>query len=127
MDEVKKTWRSDIAIQTFLQDILINPTSHHRYSKANNVFSQKGKFMVGNDSSLQNKIIALYNDFALEDNSGATVTAKRTGNLFFWTKQQKHIGQYVGAATILTHSLGTLHIYMYIKWKGSYPNGGRSI
>jgi hypothetical protein len=51
--------------------------------------------VVGNNSTLQGKLISIYHDFAIGEHSGVTVTAKRVGSLFYWRKHQKHVRAYV--------------------------------
>ena len=95
MDEIKAIWEGDQAVQTLIQELIRDPNSYPHYSWVNHLLCRKGKIIVGCNVTLQTQLIALYHDLAVGGHFGATVTANKVANGYYWKGQQKHVRQYV--------------------------------
>jgi hypothetical protein len=95
MEDIKKTWNTDQNLQQLIADLTKDASSHPNYSWVNDTLIRKGKVVVGQAPNLQNQLIRLYHDFAVGGHSGATVTSKKLGQVFYWKKLQRLVRQYV--------------------------------
>ncbi|KAJ6959486.1 hypothetical protein NC653_037738 [Populus alba x Populus x berolinensis] len=93
MDEIRQTWVDDPNLQKIIDEV-------NKDTKLNQTLFRKGKVVVGKDTRLQTKLTSLYHDTAAGGHSGATVTAKRLGQVFYWRKLQKFVRQYVRECSI---------------------------
>jgi hypothetical protein len=67
MEEIKRSWEQDKAIQGIIVDLKKDLGSHPQYKWANNHLNRKGKTVVDNDPILQHKLIFLYHDITKVD------------------------------------------------------------
>ena len=95
MEEVRKTWETDSNLQQLIAELTKDANSHPNYLWTNNILIRKGKVVVGQVPSLQRQIISLYHDSTVGGHSGAAVTSKKSGQMFYWKKLQKLVRQYV--------------------------------
>jgi transposase InsO family protein len=95
LDEVKMSWATDTTLQRIISNLTTDLSLHPQYTWLNDHLYRKEKLVVGNNSTLQGKLIYIYHDSVIGGHSGVTVTAKRVGSLFYWRKQQKHVRAYV--------------------------------
>jgi hypothetical protein len=89
MEEIRQTWAADPNLQRVIKEVRKDANSHPAYAWVNKTLLRKGKVVVGRDSQLQTKLTSFYHDSAAGGHSGATVTAKRLGQVFYWRKLQK--------------------------------------
>jgi hypothetical protein len=87
-----------------IQELQKDPATHPHYQQVNNHLNKKGKIVEGHKPTLQNKLIALNHDTAMDGHSGALVIAKRVGGLFYWKHQQRLIRQFVRECPIYQRS-----------------------
>ena len=95
MAAIKRTWKADPNLRQLVTDLLRDANSHPIYSWVNETLIRKGKVVVGQEPALQKQLIGLYHNSAVGGHSGATVTSKKLGQVFYWKKLQKMVRQYV--------------------------------
>ncbi|GJX93860.1 putative mitochondrial protein [Tanacetum coccineum] len=94
-DKVKDSWKNDLETQN-----LINSLEHHsykgnKYSWNGEILRRKGKVVVGNDPELRKELVQHFHDEAIGRHSGAHVTMKKLGSLFYWKGLKKMVKQMV--------------------------------
>ena len=95
MGDIKKTWETDPTLQQLIAELIKDASSHPSYSWVNDTLIRKGKVVVGHDPELQTRLIKLYQYSAVGGHSGATVTSKKVGQVFYWKKLQRVVRQFV--------------------------------
>ncbi|GJZ20948.1 putative mitochondrial protein [Tanacetum coccineum] len=56
----------------------------NKYSWTGEILKRKGKMVVGNDPELRKELVQHFHDEAIGGHSGAHVTIKKLGSLFYW-------------------------------------------
>jgi hypothetical protein len=82
-----------------LQALSVSPTAHPPYSLNNGIIRLRDRIWVGDNTSLQLKIIAALHDSAVGGHSGFPVTYGRIKKLFAWRGLKTVVKNYVVACT----------------------------
>nr|GEW90886.1 hypothetical protein [Tanacetum cinerariifolium] len=94
-DKVKDSWK-----MTWISKNLIKSLEHHNY-KVNKYFwtggilKKNGKVVVRNDLELRKELVQHFHDEAIGGHSGAHVTMKKLGSLFYWKGLKKMVKQII--------------------------------
>ncbi|GJY69865.1 retrotransposable element Tf2 [Tanacetum coccineum] len=67
----------------------------NKYSWTGEILKRKGKVVVGNDPELRKELVQHFHDEAIGGHSGAHVTMKKLGPLFYWKGLKKMVKQMV--------------------------------
>jgi hypothetical protein len=69
LDEVKMSWATDTALLKIISNLTTDLSLHPQYTWLNDHLYRKGKLVVGNNSTLQGKLISIYHDSAIGGHS----------------------------------------------------------
>nr|GEX50732.1 hypothetical protein [Tanacetum cinerariifolium] len=67
----------------------------NKYSWTSGILKRKGKVVVGNDLELRKELVHHFHDEAISGYSGAHVTMKKLGSLFYWKCLKKMVKQMI--------------------------------
>jgi hypothetical protein len=82
----------------------VSPDSHPQYSLDNGIIRFKGRIWVGDNPTLQSKILAALHDSAIGGHSGFPVTYGRIKKLFAWKGLKISVRNYVAVCTTCIQS-----------------------
>ncbi|GKF82123.1 putative mitochondrial protein, partial [Tanacetum coccineum] len=63
----------------------------NKYSWNGEILKRRGKVVVGNDPELRKELVQHFHDEAISGHSGAHVTMKKLGSLFYWKGLKKMV------------------------------------
>ncbi|GJT86962.1 putative mitochondrial protein [Tanacetum coccineum] len=81
-----------ISVSSVLSDVW---DKGNKYSWTGEILKRKGKEVVGNDPELRKELIQHFHDEAIGGHSGAHVTMKKLGSLFYWKCLKKMVKQMI--------------------------------
>ncbi|GJT54198.1 ty3-gypsy retrotransposon protein [Tanacetum coccineum] len=94
-DKVKDSWKNDLDIQNLIKSLEHHSYKGNKYSWTGEILKRKGKVVVGNDLELRKELVQHFHDEAIGGHSGAHVTMKKLGSLFYWKGLKKMVKQMV--------------------------------
>ncbi|GJX89623.1 putative mitochondrial protein [Tanacetum coccineum] len=94
-DKVKDSWKNDLDTQNLIKSLEHHSYKGNKYSWTGEILKRKGKVVVGNDPELRKELVQHFHDEAIGGHSGAHVTMKKLGSLFYWKGLKKMVKQMV--------------------------------
>nr|GEV99432.1 retrotransposon-related protein [Tanacetum cinerariifolium] len=93
-DETYEDCVGDMIVGKMNTQNLIKSLQNHsykgnKYSWTSEILKRKGKVIVGNDPYLRKELVQYFHDEAIGGHSGAHVTVKKLGSLFYWKGLKK--------------------------------------
>ncbi|GJV87957.1 putative mitochondrial protein [Tanacetum coccineum] len=82
-DNVKDSWKNDLDTQNLIKSLEHHSYKGNKYSWTGEILKRKGKVVVGNDPELRKELVQHFHDEAIGGHSGAHVTMKKLGSLFY--------------------------------------------
>jgi hypothetical protein len=104
LSEVSSGYNGDPASKKLLQALSVSPASHPQYSLDNGIIRFKGRIWVGDNPTLQSKILAALHDSTIGGHSGFPVTYGRIKKLFAWKGLKTSVRNYVAVCTTCIQS-----------------------
>ncbi|GJR29652.1 reverse transcriptase [Tanacetum coccineum] len=93
MDAVLTTWSSDDSLHKTVEGLKSGTLTNSKYEWLNDQLFRKGKWVLGKDEKLRNKLIAHFHDSAMGGHSGVYVITKRIATYFYWKGLRKMVKQ----------------------------------
>jgi hypothetical protein len=100
LTEVVSGYDNDKASAKLLQSLAVSPDAHPPYSLRHGVIYLKDKVWVGDNPTLQLKIITALHDSAIGGHSGFPVTYGRIRKLFAWRGMKSAVRSFVASCTV---------------------------
>nr|GEX61992.1 hypothetical protein [Tanacetum cinerariifolium] len=94
-DKVKDSWENDLDTQNLIKSLENHSYKGKKYSWTGEILKRKGKVIVGNDPELRKELVHHFYDEAIGGHSGAHVTIKKLGPLFYWKGLKKMVKQMI--------------------------------
>ncbi|GKB06275.1 putative mitochondrial protein, partial [Tanacetum coccineum] len=94
-DKVKDSWKNDLEAQNLIKSLEHHSYKGNKYSWNGEILKRKGKVVVGNDPELRKELVQHFDGEAIGGHSGAHVTMKKLGSLFYWKGLKKMVKQMV--------------------------------
>ncbi|GJX99564.1 ty3-gypsy retrotransposon protein [Tanacetum coccineum] len=94
-DKVKDSWKNDLDTQNLIKSLEHHSYKGNKYSWTGEILKRKGKVVVGNDPELRKELVQHFHDEAIGGHSGAHVTMKKLGSLFYWKGLKKMVKQMI--------------------------------
>nr|GEZ70119.1 reverse transcriptase [Tanacetum cinerariifolium] len=94
-DKVKDSCKNDLDTQNLIKSLEHHSYKGNKYSWTGEILKRKGKVVVGNDLKLKKKLVRHFHDEAIGGHSGAHVTMKKLGSLFYWKGLKKIVKQMI--------------------------------
>ncbi|GJV70189.1 putative mitochondrial protein [Tanacetum coccineum] len=94
-DKMKVSWKNDLDTQNLIKSLEHHSYKGNKYSWTGEILKRKGKVVVGNDPELRKELVQHFHDEAIGGHSGAHVTMKKLGSLFYWKGLKKMVKQMV--------------------------------
>ncbi|GKA62323.1 putative mitochondrial protein [Tanacetum coccineum] len=92
---VKDSWKNDLDTQNLIKSLEHHSYKGNKYSWTGEILKRKRKVVVGNDPELRKELVQHFHDEAIGGHSGAHVTMKKLGSLFYWKGLKKIVKQMV--------------------------------
>nr|GEY38474.1 hypothetical protein [Tanacetum cinerariifolium] len=83
-DKVKDSCKNDLDTHNLIKSLEHHSYKGNKYSWTGEILKRKEKVVVGNDLKLKKKLVQHFHDEAIGGHSGAHVTMKKLGSLFYW-------------------------------------------
>ncbi|GKE40572.1 putative mitochondrial protein, partial [Tanacetum coccineum] len=83
----------------------------NKYSWTGEILKRKGKMVVGNDPELRKELVQNFYDEAIGGHSGAHVTMKKLGSLFYWKGLKKMVKQMIRDCDVCQRQKPDLNAY----------------
>jgi hypothetical protein len=100
IEQVVESYRNDSFAQETIQKLAVDALSVPHFSLSSGVLRYDSRIWVGNDTTMQQQLIAAFHDSPLGGHSGFPVTYRRLISLFKWTGMKAAIREYVCACRI---------------------------
>jgi hypothetical protein len=100
IEQVVESYRNDPFAQETIQKLAVDALSAPHFSLSSGVLRYDSRIWVGNDTTMQQQLIAAFHDSPLGGHSGFPVTYRRLVSLFKWTGMKATIREYVRACRI---------------------------
>lgn len=100
MDDIKLHWKTDDTLKNLINDLQLDPESHRKYTWQQDILLKKGRMVIGDSSSLKNKILEWMHSSNQGGHSGVHATMQRTKTLFYWSKMKQSIVDFIKLCTI---------------------------
>nr|GEU88200.1 putative mitochondrial protein [Tanacetum cinerariifolium] len=94
-DKVKDSWKNDLDTQNLIKSFKNHSYKGNKYSWTGEILKRKEKVVVGNDPKLRKEPVQHFYDEAIGGHSGAHVTMKKLGSLFYWKGLKKMVKQMI--------------------------------
>nr|GEW01295.1 hypothetical protein [Tanacetum cinerariifolium] len=94
-DMVKDSWKNDLDTQNLIKSLENHSYKGNKYSWTGEILKRKGKVVVENDPKLRKELVQHFHDEAIGGHSGAHVTMKKLGPLFYWKGLKKMVKQMI--------------------------------
>lgn len=95
LSSVVDSYTTDEHAQKLLQKLSLDPLDDDNYKLDHGILRHKGRIWVGDDVSLQNRLISAFHDSPQGGHSGFPVTYRRITSLFSWPAMKQMIREYV--------------------------------
>lgn len=95
LDELKLYRHNDADIGRLIQEVQMNPLSHHHYKWSDGLLLRKGKLVVGQADKVQQLILNWMHSFSQGGHSGVYTTMKRIQTLFYWPNMKNTVLEFV--------------------------------
>ncbi|WVZ54264.1 hypothetical protein U9M48_005089 [Paspalum notatum var. saurae] len=100
LDEVLQGYNADTHAQELIAKLLLDPAAVPSFSLSAGLLRYKGCIWIGNNPSLQVKLLQACHDSAVGGHSGFPVTYSRIKQLFAWPGLKKTVHDYVHSCLI---------------------------
>ncbi|GJT42535.1 putative mitochondrial protein [Tanacetum coccineum] len=110
-DKVKDSWKNDLDTQNLIKSLEHHSYKGNKYSWTGEILKRKGKVVVGNDPELRKELVQHFHDEAIGGHSGAHVTMKKLGSLFYWKGLKKMVKQMVRECDVCQRQKPDLSAY----------------
>ncbi|WVZ95213.1 hypothetical protein U9M48_041007, partial [Paspalum notatum var. saurae] len=100
LDEVLQGYTADTHAQDLIAKLLLDPTAVPSFSLSAGLLRYKGRIWIGNNPSLQTRLLQACHDSAVGGHSGFPVTYSRIKQLFAWQGLKKAVRAYVQSCLI---------------------------
>nr|GEU31245.1 hypothetical protein [Tanacetum cinerariifolium] len=94
-DKVKDSWKNDLDTQNLIKSMEHHNYKGNKYSWTDGILKRKEKVVVGNDLELRKELVQHFHNEAIGGHSGAHVTMKNLGSLFYWKGLKKMVKQMI--------------------------------
>ena len=111
MDAVMTTWSSDEGLHKTVEGLKNKTLTVTKYAWVNDQLLRKGKWVVGNNETLRNQLIAHFHNSAVGGHSGVHATTKRITAFFYWKGLRKMVKQWVRKCDICQRNKSDLSAY----------------
>lgn len=91
LQEVTKGYEQDPHTSQLLAELAINSIAKEHYTLSHGLIRYKGRIWIGNNTDLQNKLIAELHHNPIGGHSGFPVTYRRIKRLFAWLGMKKQV------------------------------------
>lgn len=95
VQEIRDSVTMDNSLHKLIEEKHMDITSHPAYSITSQGLQRKGKWVVGDNSTLRTRIIKEIHDGSSGGYSGRDATRKRISSFCYWRGQTKDIDQYI--------------------------------
>ncbi|GJW16698.1 ty3-gypsy retrotransposon protein [Tanacetum coccineum] len=95
LDSIKATWNSDLVLHKLISELQLNPSSHSRYRWTGKELRRNNKLVIGNDTTLKQKLLHWMHNSPQGGHSGISATLKRIQILFYWPKLRTDVQTYI--------------------------------
>lgn len=95
MEEIQGTYDQDEHCLQLLTKLSVQRDSVAHFTLQNGLLRYKGRIVVGNTGSLQQRLISTFHNSALGGHSGERATYQRIKLLFYWPNMKSIIADYV--------------------------------
>ena len=113
MDAVMTTWSSDEGLHKTVEGLKNKTLTVTKYAWVNDQLLRKGKWVVGNNETLRNQLIAHFHNSAVGGHSGVHATTKRITAFFYWKGLRKMVTFVKETSQIYLHTLVYFNHYPY--------------
>lgn len=114
--ELVARYDTDPESKQLLQKLSINPQSRPQFTLHNGVIRYSGRFWVGHNVQLQQRIISALHDSALGGHSSFPITHSRIKKLFYWCGLKQSVKTFVAGCAVCLPDF-YLH-YQYLQRPG---------
>ncbi|GKB74012.1 transposon ty3-G gag-pol polyprotein, partial [Tanacetum coccineum] len=111
-DKLKDSWKNDLDAQNLIKTLENHSYKGNKYSWTGEILRRKGKVVVRNDPELRKELVQLFHDEAIGGHSGAYVTMKKLGALFYWKGLKKMVKQMVRDCDVCQRQKPDLSAYL---------------
>ncbi|PKI61860.1 hypothetical protein CRG98_017758 [Punica granatum] len=94
-DRIQASWSTYLKTRQLLSELKENLELHPKFTWNGEQLRRKGKIVVGNDTSLQQDIMAAYHSSSVGGHSGNQAMAKRIASLLYWKGMWRQVKQFV--------------------------------
>ncbi|GJV00143.1 retrotransposon-related protein [Tanacetum coccineum] len=95
LDSIKATWNSDPVLHKLISELQLNPSSHSRYQWTGKELRRNNKLVIGNDTTLKQKLLHWMHNSPQGGHSGISTTLKRIQSLFYRPKLRTDVHTYI--------------------------------
>ncbi|GJV27346.1 retrotransposable element Tf2 [Tanacetum coccineum] len=89
------TWNSDPVLHKLISELQLNPSSHSRYQWTGKELRRNNKLVIGNDTTLKQKLLHWMHNSPQGGHSGIPATLKRIQSLFYRPKLRTDVHTYI--------------------------------
>ncbi|WVZ69502.1 hypothetical protein U9M48_018276 [Paspalum notatum var. saurae] len=100
LDEVLQGYTADTHAQDLIAKLLLDPMAVSSFSLSAGLLRYKGRIWIGNNPSLQTRLLQACHDSAVGGHSGFPVTYSRIKQLFAWQGLKKAVRAYAQSCLI---------------------------
>ncbi|GJS00216.1 retrotransposon-related protein [Tanacetum coccineum] len=93
--EKQTTWNSDPVLHKLISELQLNPSSHSRYQWTGKELKRNSKLVIGNDTTLKQKLLHWMHNSPQGGHSGIPATLKRIQSLFYRPKLRTDVHTYI--------------------------------
>lgn len=104
VQEIRDSVTMDNSLHKLIEEKHMDITSHPAYSITSQGLQRKGKWVVGENSTLRTRIIKEIHDGSSGGYSGRDATRKRISSFCYWRGQTKDIDQYIKESDVCQRS-----------------------
>jgi hypothetical protein len=104
MYEMINSYSADDHTKTLVQKFILPPKPQSDYTMHARVFKYKGRLVIGQDQTLQTKLLSALHKSAIEGHSGIRATYQRIKKLFYWPGLKKAVESFVSQCSTCQRS-----------------------
>nr|GFB58767.1 retrotransposon-related protein [Tanacetum cinerariifolium] len=111
-DKINDSWKNDLDTQNLIKSLEHHSYKGNKYSWTGGILKRKGKLVVGNYLELRKELVQHFHDEAIGGHSGAHVTMKKLGLLFYWKGLKKMVKQMIRYCNVCQRQKPDLSDYL---------------
>ncbi|GJV75382.1 retrotransposon-related protein [Tanacetum coccineum] len=111
IDTINSMWSTDPVLSGIIKDLQDGSLVNSKYTWQDEQLKRKGKWVVGPNELLRNKMVLRFHSSAVGGHSGVQATFKRLSSFFYWKGMRKSVKEVVRTCDVCQRNKSDLSVY----------------